>query len=153
MKTCQRCQREKPLDDFHRNAKGSHGRASYCKPCTSEYNAAYYRAHSDRQRAHSRRHHLRRHFGLTPEQFDDLVATQGGRCAICKTDEPGGAGTWHVDHDHACCAGRESCGECVRGLLCYQCNQTLGRYEALREEIDEYPLVFKRLDYTPRRLL
>lgn len=26
-----------------------------------------------------------------------------------------------VDHDHACC-GKNSCGECVRGIVCNQCN-------------------------------
>jgi len=24
----------------------------------------------------------------------------------------------HIDHDHACCPGKRSCGKCVRGALC-----------------------------------
>lgn len=31
-----------------------------------------------------------------------------------------------VDHDHACCPGETSCGECVRGLVCHNCNVMIG---------------------------
>lgn len=67
-------------------------------------------------------------FGLTPQAFDELLAAQGGRCAICRTDDPRGnrVKTWSVDHDHACCPGPMSCGKCVRGLLCNRCNRAIG---------------------------
>ena len=57
-------------------------------------------------------------YGLEPDQYDALVVAQDGRCAICRTDTPGGRGTWHVDHEHG--TGR------VRGLLCHRCNLMLG---------------------------
>jgi hypothetical protein len=75
--------------------------------------------------AHTRPSKLRR-YGLTPSLFDALLGYQGGRCAICRRTEPGGAGDFHVDHDHACCPGRRSCGRCVRGLLCARCNVGAG---------------------------
>lgn len=59
-------------------------------------------------------------YGLTPDQYDELLASQEGRCAICRTETPGGKGGWHVDHDHA--TGK------VRGLLCDNCNNGLGRF-------------------------
>lgn len=31
-----------------------------------------------------------------------------------------------VDHDHACCPGERSCGVCVRGFLCGNCNSAIG---------------------------
>lgn len=68
-----------------------------------------------------RRGWLRREYGLTLEQYDELLQKQGGRCAICKTTVPGGIGSWHVDHDHA--TGK------IRGLLCFDCNICLGRID------------------------
>lgn len=43
-----------------------------------------------------------------------------------------------VDHDHKCCPGKTSCGKCVRGLLCGNCNSVLGR---MRDD----PTVFDRM--------
>lgn len=69
---------------------------------------------------------LMKHYRMTLEQFEEMLAEQGGVCAGCGADEPGGHGTWHVDHNHDCCPGRTSCGECIRALLCAKCNQALG---------------------------
>lgn len=77
--------------------------------------------------------------GMTVEQYDALLAAQGGGCALCGTTEPKGRGgeRFHVDHDHACCPGQRSCGKCVRALLCAHCNVGLGSFgddpERLRE--------------------
>lgn len=60
------------------------------------------------------------------EAYEALLAQQGGRCAICGTATPNGQGRFHVDHDHSCCVGGRSCGECIRGLLCHSCNTMLG---------------------------
>lgn len=80
---------------------------------------------------------------LSPQDMNALRAFQGNRCAICETaldDTPNKAGrrTWHVDHDHACCNRRVSCGACVRGLLCAACNQNLGWFEARCDRVLQY---------------
>ena len=59
-------------------------------------------------------------YKLTVEQYDAMLANQGGACAICLEDRP-----LNVDHDHSCCPGERSCGKCVRGLLCRRCNYTI----------------------------
>jgi hypothetical protein len=35
-----------------------------------------------------------------------------------------------VDHDHGCCPGQVSCGKCVRGIICNDCNTKAGAIEA-----------------------
>lgn len=59
-------------------------------------------------------------YGVTPEEYATMIAAG---CNICgATDRK-----FHVDHDHECCpAAKNSCGKCVRGVLCGQCNQGLG---------------------------
>lgn len=61
---------------------------------------------------------LKRVYGITPEQANDLLAAQGGVCAICRIDNPRSRFSWHIDHDHNTGA--------VRGILCARCNQMLG---------------------------
>ena len=74
-----------------------------------------------------RRQKVWHRFRLTWEQYTALLAEQGGLCAVCKKPETdNGKFKLSVDHDHACCKGRHSCGKCIRGLLCNRCNRALG---------------------------
>jgi hypothetical protein len=77
-------------------------------------------------RAHEGR--VRGTYGLQPGQYALLKAAQDGACAVCRWAK-GITKNMAVDHDHECCAGPISCGRCVRGLLCTNCNRwvvTLG---------------------------
>lgn len=67
-----------------------------------------------------------RNSGITPAEFHALVEAQGGMCAICGTDQPGGQGGWHVDHDHRF-EKNDKRGH--RGLLCHFCNVGLGHFK------------------------
>jgi hypothetical protein len=61
-----------------------------------------------------------RQYGLTKADYDQMLAAQHGRCAICCSDTPQGRGRWHIDHDHV--TGQ------VRGLLCNNCNRGIGYF-------------------------
>ena len=69
-------------------------------------------------------------FGITESEYEEMLSSQGGKCAICG----GGPDTrWKmlaVDHDHT--TGK------VRGLLCMVCNTTLGRVESRFDNMMQY---------------
>lgn len=72
---------------------------------------------------------LRNVYGMSSEGYAALLASQGGGCAICHVTPDHFTLSMAVDHDHACCPGKKSCGDCVRGILCPFCNNALGGYE------------------------
>ena len=89
--------------------------------CTSHYNKARWAeghrppsANADSRRAARIKHR----YGITAQEYDDLVAEQRGLCAICGEPPAEGPAHWGgklcIDHDHE--SGR------VRGLLCNDCN-------------------------------
>lgn len=64
-------------------------------------------------------------YRITAKQYAEILEAQGGVCAICeRVNESGNA--LAVDHDHSCCPGVRSCGECIRSLLCVKCNAAIG---------------------------
>lgn len=56
-------------------------------------------------------------------------------CALCSkqfyTGRSPTRSTFAIDHDHTCCQGQRSCGQCVRGVLCNSCNLSLGHIESM----------------------
>jgi hypothetical protein len=64
---------------------------------------------------------LKRGYGMTVDEFDALLKTQNGCCAICGLPPRGKSKrtqVLHVDHDHA--------RNVVRALLCADCNKAIG---------------------------
>lgn len=98
------------------------------------YNTTNREARSARDRAYraanphvKHNNDLRANYGMTLDGYNAMLADQGGICANV------GCGTihtnekrLHVDHDHSCCDERPTCGKCVRGLICRNCNAALG---------------------------
>lgn len=62
---------------------------------------------------------LKRMYGMTMTSYYDLLASQGGGCAICGVTDPGRRHvSFSVDHSHE--------DSRVRGLLCHSCNVGIG---------------------------
>lgn len=72
----------------------------------------------------ARKAFLKCNWNLTIERYNEILASQDGGCGICGLTGLGYS--FAVDHDHGCCPGNNSCGECIRGLLCPRCNQAIG---------------------------
>ena len=157
---CSSCKIEKPDSDYYaaRQAKGRRKLQSRCKECSKAGAAAYLKANPEKRKANNdrwaaanpeRKAELRhqakcRAFGLTPEMYDAMLFAQGGVCAIC-SDAPG-VRALAIDHDHRCCPGRESCGECVRGLLCTRCNTSVEQYAKAPTGMEDYARQWRMID-------
>lgn len=124
-KMCRECKVVKPLSEFQRlNAYYASGNPivrAYCRPCHSRI------ANISPNRLTVYRRRLLKEYGLTERSYADLLAAQGGRCAVCGSADPRRKGDTNfvVDHDHA--TGR------VRGLLCHHCNRALGLFQDSEE--------------------
>lgn len=100
------------------------GRRKYCSVACYEIamrplRHQWRRDNPDYRKRQSERQRVRRH-GVDPENF-----VPASRCDICGD----GQETLAIDHDHDCCPGKYSCGECIRGFLCNSCNNGLGRFK------------------------
>ncbi len=123
MRTCTKCGETKPVNEFHRRRDTSHGVEKRCKECRAAHGKMWYAENPDR----AWKYQLKLRYGITSGQYDELLERQGGVCAICAGQNVDGR-RLAVDHDHTCCPGLKSCGQCVRGLLCHNCNMGVGYF-------------------------
>ena len=90
----------------------------------TETAARWKAANRERADALNRKNMLSK-FGITPERYAEMLAQQGGRCAICRkhetTPKKSGIGVRMLAVDHCHDTG------VIRGLLCAACNTTLGK--------------------------
>jgi hypothetical protein len=117
-KSCLGCRRVLPIDQFSRKASFGPDAAFHrprCKECYAKARRVNYGTRSIQQL-----------YGITPEQYAEMLAAQGGKCLICGLPERGKRGERDyplaVDHDHRP-------GGKVRGLLCNKCNLGIGNFD------------------------
>lgn len=131
---CSRCTKELPLtNEFFKKTKLlSTGFYKTCKKCCAEYQPGY-----------GRNAQMKSRYGLTPEQYDERLQAQGGVCELCGMAPGKQQRRFSVDHNHKCCPSQKSCGECLRGILCANCNRRVGFLEQMMEEalVTPFPTV------------
>jgi len=133
-KVCTGCKELKPFSDYAKHRTGRFGLRPQCRACHRDYYLANrekilsdHREYWKETRSDRKASRIRYQYGITIEEYEQIQA-QG--CAICGAMESTGrSSSMHVDHDHSCCPGKRSCGQCVRGVLCTSCNQGLGRFK------------------------
>lgn len=128
VKTCSKCGVPKDELEFYlRSPRGT--RWTYCTECAkSAMKKNYHRnpqlhrqagvkwreKNPEQNRLINWASHLKRLYGMTLDQYNQMVLAHDGKCAICteKMQKP------HIDHCH-------STGK-IRGLLCGPCNHAIG---------------------------
>lgn len=113
MKRCSTCSEEKSLTAFYKDRRKPSGLTSQCKLCQYQ-SVRKWRSGSENFR---RRSNLKTKYGMSPADYDKLVAAQDNRCAIC-LEAPKANMNLCIDHDHA--------SGLIRGLLCHGCNRGIG---------------------------
>lgn len=110
---------------FHYHPNGVYQLYPTCKTCETKRRFKFREEYPERYEYQKRKSHLWQTYKMTMDQYDRLVKEQGGVCAACQRI-CSIYGRLSVDHDHNCCPGADSCGKCIRGLLCADCNHALG---------------------------
>lgn len=120
IKKCTRCKQIKSVDDFRKNRKALDGFQSSCAECELDMKFIL-------------------NYGISLNQYNLLLESQNGNCAICGKHWTEKRRRHAVDHDHAT-------GE-VRGLLCSECNGGLGMFA------DKTELLQNAISYLQRQEL
>jgi hypothetical protein len=103
-----RCRHGHSYAEFGRWPNGA------CKQCLRLQGVANIPRYRDKRRGWKLQHR----YGITGAEYDALLAKQDGVCAICG-NPPKPNKFLDIDHDHETLK--------VRGLLCNNCNQAIGR--------------------------
>lgn len=116
---CTRCKEEKAKSDFYARRNSPKGYTSACKSCLLK------KSKSDRIPRQQSSYKLKAKYGLSPEDYQNMLNKQNGVCAICLSPETTMSNAGYIKNlsvDHCHTTGR------VRGLLCHHCNTGVGKF-------------------------
>jgi Recombination endonuclease VII len=129
---CSGCGLVKDVILFYKEKTVSSGYQNVCMDCRRAGRNEKWASLSVEEKqviqAQSWRQWIWRRFLLTPAEYDEMLQSQNGLCAICKRESDR---RLCVDHDHSCRPTEYTCGKCVRELLCHLCNFTIGAIEGV----------------------
>lgn len=134
-KKCTNCKLEKDISEFGINKSVKDGHQDWCKKCMSNFqknrrlnpivrkkekesHKRYIDKHSKKMWAY----HLKRTYGITLENYNQMLIQQGNRCAICSIEFN------NTKSDTKCCVDHNHITNKVRGLICKKCNIGLSRF-------------------------
>ena len=135
-KKCPICGELKERSEFHKWKSRQDGLGAYCKKCSNSKTKKWQKENPDKlltleqKRAYDRK----KNFGISEEQYEQMLVNQNNQCAICKKEIG-----WEsaVDHCHTT--------DKVRGLLCRNCNLGLGGFKDNIETIKKAILYVKNM--------
>lgn len=124
-KLCRKCGETKPYSEFTKTTCTKAGITSNCKVCRNAYSKQrrdfnYEKVRATEKESHMK-HRLKQLYGITRDDYNNMLDAQDNCCAICKTHKDTLTRALAVDHCH-------DTGN-VRGLLCNRCNRALGQFE------------------------
>ncbi len=108
VRNCSGCREDRTLDEYYFDSRVQRPIAK-CKWCVRS-----------------------KKFGITANELKSLYEEQNWKCGLCKETEirisdQGMSHALSVDHEHSCC--KHGCRKCIRGILCNECNQGLGKFD------------------------
>lgn len=130
---CTRCHEVYPQNEeyFPIDRQNKSGLSWRCHECNKELSKKWREENKERYKHTLRNCALQEKYGISEEDYLQMLDDQSGVCAICGQEESrqvnGTPTLLCVDHNH-------NTGK-VRGLLCHSCNTALGM---LREDIDNF---------------
>jgi len=144
-KTCFKCGESKPLDRFGKwsNTGGKYsGIQGFCKDCYNKERRereikkfGSEQAMIDHKNLMTRKHKLKRTYGLEWEDYISMFEEQDYKCKICSCELVTVGNFACVDHCHT--TGR------IRGILCQKCNRGIGQ---LNDDIELLKLAVQYLE-------
>jgi len=156
-KHCNKCKTTKPITEFGKDRHGKNGFCWHCKECRNKYLRDYgHRKPEIRKKINAKNSerrkkeyysnkrkfkdlHLQKHYNISIDDYDELFKNQNGVCAICSQSEQSIRNkSLCVDHCHIT--------QKIRGLLCTNCNRSLGLLKDNCEILEKAKLYLKRYE-------